>query len=99
MEGKKIIEAEKYFLYALPYSEDNYLKEHIIYMLALCYKSSSDFQNAVKYYELCLKQFPKGSYTQEVLYNLILINKDVDTNKAKGLCKEINKTISKFTIQ
>ncbi|MBU3142752.1 tetratricopeptide repeat protein [Clostridium sp. CF012] len=91
MQDKKFVEAEKYFLYALPYSEDNYLKEHIIYMLALSYKSGSDFQNAVVYYELSLKQFPKGSYTQEILYNLILINKDVDIVKAKGYAEKLIK--------
>ena len=89
MEDKKFIEAEKYFLYALPYSKDNYLQEHIIYMLALSYKSNSDFQNAVKYYELSLKQFPKGSYTQEILYNLIVINKDIDINKAKSYAEKL----------
>ena len=60
-------------------------------MLALSYKASSDFQNAVIYYELCLKQFPKGSYTEEVLYNLILINKDIDVNKAKGYAESLVK--------
>lgn len=58
-------------------------------MLALSYKLSSDFENAIVYYELCLKQYPKGSYTQEVLYNLILIYKDVDINKAKGYAKNL----------
>ncbi|MBZ9689418.1 tetratricopeptide repeat protein [Clostridium estertheticum] len=91
MEDKKFIEAEKCFLFALPYSKDNYLNEHIIYMLALSYKSGSDFQNAVVYYELCLKQFPKGSYTQEILYNLIVINKDIDIAKAKGYAEKLIK--------
>lgn len=60
-----------------------------MYMLALSYKSASDFQNAVVYYELlCLKQFPKGSYTQEILYNLIVINKDIDIAKAKGYAEK-----------
>ena len=27
MNDKKFIEAQKYFLYALPYSKDNYLQE------------------------------------------------------------------------
>ena len=89
MNDKKFIEAQKYFLYALPYSEHNYLQEHIIYMLAVSYKSISDFQNAVKYYELSLKQFPSGSYTQEVLYNLILINKDVDIKKANSYAEKL----------
>ena len=91
MDDKKFIEAEKYFLYAIPYSNGNYLKEHIIYMLALSYKSSSDFQNAIVYYEISLKQFPKGSYTQEVLYNLILINKDIDITESKGYAEKLIK--------
>ncbi|MBU3186431.1 tetratricopeptide repeat protein [Clostridium estertheticum] len=83
IKDKEYTKAQKYFLYALPYSKGDYLQEHILYMLAVSYKASSDFQNAVKYYELVLKQFPSGSYTEEVLYNLVLINKDVDSNKAK----------------
>ncbi len=91
INSKNFIEAQKYFLYALPYSKDNYLEEHIIYMLALSYKSISDFQNAVKYYEISLNQFPSGSYTEEVLYNLILIEKDVDINKAKAYAEKLVK--------
>jgi tetratricopeptide (TPR) repeat protein len=91
IDNKKYTEAEKYFLYALPYSKDNYLEQHIIYMLALCYKSNSDFENAVKYYELTLNKFPNGSYTEEVLYNLILINKDIDLNKAKDYAEKLSK--------
>ena len=60
-------------------------------MLALSYKSISDFENAIKYYELSLKQFPSGSYAEEVLYNLILINKDIDINKAKGYAEKLVK--------
>jgi tetratricopeptide (TPR) repeat protein len=91
MDSKKYIEAEKCFLDALPYSKDNYLEQHIIYMLALSYKSNSDFENAVKYYELTINKFPNGSYTEEVLYNLILINKDVDLNKAKEYAEKLAK--------
>lgn len=91
INDNKFIEAQKYLLYALPYSKDSYLQEHIIYMLALSYKASSDFENAVKYYELSLKQFPNGSYAQEVLYNLILINKDVDISKAKSYAQTLVK--------
>jgi tetratricopeptide (TPR) repeat protein len=91
MHSEKYTEAQKYFIYALPYSKDNYLNQHIIYMLALCYKSNSDFENAIKYYELTLNKFPSGSYTEEALYNLILINKDVDLNKAKDYAKKLAK--------
>jgi len=91
INDREYTKAQKCFLYSLPYSKGNYLEEHILYMLAVSYKSSSDFQNAVKYYEIILKQFPRGSYTQEVLYNLILINKDVDSNKANGYAQKLVK--------
>ena len=91
MNDRNFIQAQKYFIYALPYSYGNYLQEHILYMLALSYKSISDFENAVKYYELILKQYPSGSYTQEVLYNLIIINKDVNMNKAMTYAQRLVK--------
>lgn len=89
IKDKKFIEAQKYFLYALPYSNDNYLQEHIVYMLALAYKATSDFENAIKYYELSLKQSPRGSYSEEVLYNLITINNEVDVKKSKSYAKKL----------
>lgn len=95
IKENKFVEAQRVLLYALPYSKDNYLEEHIIYMLALSYKASSDFENAVKYYELSIKQFPSGTYTQEVIYNLILINKDVDISKAKYYAQMLIKQFPK----
>jgi len=89
IKDKEFIKAQKYFLYALPYSEGNYLQDHIIYMLAVSYKSVSDFENSIKYYELSLKQFPKGSYSQEVLYDLIIITKDVDLKKSKSYAERL----------
>lgn len=89
IKNKKFTKAQKYFLYALPYSEDNYLQEHIVYMLALTYKATSDFENAIKYYELTLIKFPSGSYYQEVLYNLITINKEVDVKKSKSYAERL----------
>jgi len=91
LDKKNYVEAQKYFLYALQYSDDNYLKEHIIYMLSVSYKAIPDFQNAIKYYELSLKQFPSGTYTEEVLYNLIIINKEIDINKAKDYAEKLVK--------
>ncbi|MGH4120615.1 tetratricopeptide repeat protein [Clostridium sp.] len=91
MHSENYTQAQKYFLYALPYSKDNYLDQHIIYMLALCYKGNSDFENAIKYYEYTLDKFPSGIYTEETLYNLILINKDVDLNSAKDYAKKLAK--------
>lgn len=91
IKEKNFVEAQRYLLYALPYSKDNYLQEHIIYMLAVSYKASSDFENALKYYEMILKQFPSGTYNQEVLYNLILIYKDVDKIKAKAYAQMLTK--------
>jgi len=95
IKDDKFVEAQKYFLYALPYSEGNYLQEHIIYMLALSYKASSDFENAIKYYDLSVEKFPNGTYTQEALYNLVLINKDVNISKAKAYAQVLVKEFPK----
>ncbi|MCB2290247.1 tetratricopeptide repeat protein [Clostridium sp. CS001] len=91
IKENNFVEAQKYLLYALPYSKDNYLQEHIIYMLAVNYKANSDFENAIKYYEMSLKQFPSGTYAEEVLYNLIIINKDVNKDKAKAYAQMLTK--------
>ena len=91
MNNKKFSEAKKYFLNALLYSSGSYLKEHIIYMLAVSYKSTSDFQNALKYYELNLKQYPRGTYCEEVLYNLIIINKELNITKSKIYAQKLVK--------
>jgi len=91
LDKKNFIEAQRYFIYALQYSDGSYLKEHIIYMLAVSYKSVLDFQNALVYYKLSLKEFPAGIYTEEVLYNLIIINKEIDINKAKGYAEKLVK--------
>lgn len=95
IKDEKFIEARKCFLDVLPYSEGNYLQESIIYMLALSYKGSSDFENAIKYYDISLEKFPSGTYKQETLYNLILINKDVNMDKAKIYAQRLNKEFPK----
>ncbi len=46
-------------------------------------------KTAIKYYELSLKQSPRGSYSEEVLYNLITINNEVDIKKSKSYAKKL----------
>lgn len=72
----------------------SYLYPHIIYFLATSYNNSKDFVNAVKYYELYDKSFPKGDYEETVLYNLAMIYTDIDTTKAKQYACRLSKDYS-----
>lgn len=65
------------------YGKDNYLYQHIVYMLGVAYEKNEDNESALKYYSEYDIKFPKGSYEAEVLYRLTLIYKDVNLNKSK----------------
>lgn len=68
---------------AYNYGKNTYLYPHIIYSLASVYESKKEFTEASKYYVEYIDKFPKGDYAEEVLYRLVLINKDTDISKAK----------------
>ncbi|MGL4730388.1 MAG: tetratricopeptide repeat protein [Clostridium sp.] len=73
------------------YSDGNYLKEHIIYMMGVCYESQSDIVGAIKWYEEYVNKYKSGSYTESVLYKLAILNKDIDNKKSKQYANEIIK--------
>jgi hypothetical protein len=47
---------------------------------------------AVKYYSEYMTKFPKESYVEEILYRLVLINKDTDLSKAKEYAYKLSTT-------
>ncbi|EQB86090.1 hypothetical protein M918_16330 [Clostridium sp. BL8] len=69
------------------YSEESYLNPHMTYMLGFCYEKIYDVENANKYYELYLNKYSKGDYFEAALYSLAIINKDIDKEKSKKICK------------
>lgn len=81
--------AEKYLLKAYTYGSNNYLYKDIIYFLATSYKNSGDVENAIKYYTMYDASYKTGSYEETVLYELAVIYKDVDKQKAKDYANNL----------
>lgn len=71
-------------------SDGNYLEEHIIYMLGVCYEEQHDIVTSLKYYEAYVNKFSSGSYTEGVLYKLAVLNENIDLGKAKGYAEKLN---------
>jgi len=69
---------------AYAYSEGNSLKEHILFYRASSSLKQSDNQIALAQYEEYYNQYPKGSYAQEALYELALLNNSLDKVKSKS---------------
>ena len=65
------------------FSDTNYLNEHIIYMLGVSYEHENDITNAIKYYEVYAEKYKADSYTESVLYNLAILNKNINIKLAK----------------
>lgn len=76
------------------YSEESYLNPHMTYMLGFCYEKIYDVENANKYYELYINKYNKGDYFDATLYNLAIINKDIDKEKAKKYANMLAKDYS-----
>jgi len=81
--------AEKYLLKAYTYGSSNYLYKDIIYFLATSYKNSGDVENAIKYYTMYDASYKTGSYEETVLYELAVIYKDIDKQKAKDYANNL----------
>lgn len=72
------------------FGEDHYLNSHIIYLLAVSYKNTNDTENAIKYYKKYDSKYAKGDYHEAVLYDLSLLNKNIDSLAAKEYAKELS---------
>ena len=59
------------------------MKEHVLFYRASTSLKEENKQLALEQYEEYYKQYPKGVYTQEALYELALLMKNVDKEKSK----------------
>jgi len=78
---------------AYTYCEGNSLKEHILFYRASNSLKESDNKTALVQYEEYYNQYPKGSYAEEALYELVLLSNAVDKEKSKTYA---NALINKF---
>ena len=68
---------------AYTYSEGSSIKEHILFYRASNSAKQSDYKSALSQFEEYYKQYPKGVYAQEALYELALLNNGVEKEKSK----------------
>lgn len=90
-KSKNFGEAKERFLKAYDYSEENYLKKHITYMLAVSCEKLKDNENAIKYYEAYSKENnnEEEGYLEEVLYKLATLNESRDKEESKKFARRL----------
>lgn len=69
---------------AYTYCEGSSIKEHILFYRASNSLKKSDNQTALAQYEEYYKNYPKGVYVEEALYELSLLSNTVDKEKSKS---------------
>lgn len=95
LNSKDYNRSRDYMLKAYGLGGGSYLYPHITYMLAVSYQNLGDAESAIKYYREYNDKFSKGDYADTVLYQLALLNRDVDINKAKVYAKKLVNTYPK----
>ena len=69
---------------AYTYCEGSSIKEHVLFYRASTSLKEADKNVSLTQYEEYYKQYPKGVYTQEALYELALLTKNLDNEKSKS---------------
>lgn len=75
--------AEEELQYAYDYSEESYLRPHIIYMLAANYEKDENVDKAIKYYKQYVEEYSDVEYAPECAYKVALLNKDINDVESK----------------
>ncbi len=84
MQDKKDDSAIESFNLVYKYSEDMYLNEHILFMMAGSYEDLEDIESANKYYESYVDKYLEGvSYIQQCVYSLAINNEGIDKEKSR----------------
>lgn len=71
------------FSLALPYSKESYLNEHILYFAGITEQKLENNREATKYLEEYYNYYPNGTYKEEVLYKLAIVNEKDNIDKSK----------------
>lgn len=81
--------AINYFSMAYKYSGNSYLYQHILYQLGSAYENKDNVEKSIAFYTEYIDKFPKGNYSDEVLYRLVILYKGIDIDKAKLYGKKL----------
>lgn len=74
---------------AYTYCDESYLKEHIMYYKANTSLKKEEKTVALEEYEDYYNEYPKGVYTESVLYQLVLLIDEIDKEKSKDYAKKL----------
>ncbi len=74
---------------AYTYCEESSIKEHILFYRGSTSYNLSDNESAIGQLEEYYKQYPKGVYAQEALYELALISNSLDKEKSKAYANKL----------
>lgn len=94
-DNKAYKNATDEYLKAYEYADGSYLMPHITYFLATSFQSLNDYDNALKYYMLYDSNFSKGDYEETVLYEMAMIEKNLDMDKAKQYASKLSSSYPK----
>ena len=86
---KKYEEAEVQFDRAYNFCQNNSYKEHILFYRGNNLMQLSKTEEAVKQYEEYYNEYPKGVYSEGVLYELILLYSNADKDKSRKYANEL----------
>lgn len=78
------------YLKAYEYGEGSYLMPHIIYFTGSSFQNLNDYENALKYYGIYDSAYRSGDYEETVLYEMAMINKNLDINKAEAYANRLS---------
>ena len=68
---------------------ENYLNNHILFLIGSSYKYKNDIERYTKIYEEYINRYYGETYTEEVLYTLALKYKDEDIEKSKSFAEKL----------
>ncbi|GAA0734177.1 hypothetical protein [Clostridium oceanicum] len=89
-KSKDYDKSNEKLLKAYNFGKVNYLYSHIVYLLGNNYEKISDVSTSIKYYEKYINDFPRDSYSAEVLYKLAIMYEKIDNNKSKHYAERID---------
>ncbi|MDP4177653.1 MAG: tetratricopeptide repeat protein [Bacillota bacterium] len=74
---------------AYKYGIESYLYPHILYFLGFTEQNLNEIELSMNYFEEYDSKYPSGNYEEAVLYQLALMNKDINTDKSKKYANKL----------
>lgn len=76
-------------------SNESYLKEHVVFLLASSYENNKNDEKGIKYYEEYIEKYKSDNYIEEVYYKLATLYSESDKNKSKEYAMKLKEEYPK----